>query len=201
MITKALDKFNIETFSQTDSVFNNVIFTADKVGIQMIVNNEELVNSNAIYTKQNDIVLGTKHNDNLVICFVNSPLNIKGIINLSKNDSISEQLENILKELCENENIVLSDIDFYFAPSITFSYNHLTINEVKQLHDNDLLESVKKTDGVYFFDEVVCNIIILRNLGVNIEHIFVDSHSTFEEDFLHSKKAGAVEDYNITIIK
>lgn len=144
----------------------------------------KLPNSIAFYTFEKDVALGVTHSDSIPLFFHSKELGLNGVIQLSKIETLNLVTTKVLKELKEKENVDVSKIEFYLAPSITFS--HVIINDDLRAKVAKLgfSKATKKTDGVLFLDLIVFNVLELRNFGVPFSNIHVSEYCTFENSSL-----------------
>jgi len=84
------------------------------------------------------------------------------------------------------ENIIV-----YLGPSLTFSHVLVERADILDLMNKGYRAATKRTDGVDFFDPRMMVVVMLRQLGIPFENIYLDNHDTFEcEALLYSALRG-----------
>ena len=108
----SLDRFVFVHQSHSDKVMKITINDLGK-GKESF---EDGMECDALYTHEKNIPLGIFHADCVPIFFINEKASLVGIIHAGYKGTMKHVTYKVIKEICENEHLSISDFGFYIGP-------------------------------------------------------------------------------------
>ncbi len=146
-------------------------------------------NTDALYTKEDDVVLCCFFADCTPIYFYDEVTGIIGIIHSGWQGTVLNITENVIKKLVEEENVDPANLKFIIGPSIkkeSFEVSQDVYN--KFLNSKYIKEKMisNKSSDKWLIDTDAYNKNLLISNGVKEKNIFISDIDTYKEKDLFS---------------
>ena len=147
---------------------------------------ESGMESDALYTKENNIALGIFHADCVPIFFYIPKHHIVGIIHSGHKGTKKEILYKSFKYIMEKENVIPEEIKIYIGPCRQEKDYLIDEVEAKSIVDLGYEEAVINHEDGPHFDMVKMNLKMIKNLQIPLKNVKISTKNTVTNKNLYS---------------
>jgi hypothetical protein len=142
---------------------------------------ESGVQADALYTTEKKLPIGIFHADCVPIFLVHQTQPLIAILHAGTPGTLNSISLKAVQFICNEENVLPSELDAYLGPSLDFAHHPITIermNEILSINAN-FAPAIKLISGQLFLDVPLMNYMQLIDAGLLPTSIRVSSIDTF----------------------
>ena len=167
--------------------------TKDDIGAGAYSTKDAIVDCDALYTREKNVLLGVFTADCVPILIYDKGQGIIAAIHSGWKSTVQELTKKVMHTLIYEEDSDPKEMYAYIGPAIdffSFEVDGDVVKQVKAMSTTSETCIMEKEDGKYLVDNKRLNMQMLLDAGIPDTHIFMHDADTFEneEDFFSHRK-------------